>query len=261
MRAITHFHSHLYGHSVTVYTDHTAVKAVLETPNPSGRHVRWWTKVYGLWVGEVKIVYRSGKSNTNADALSRSPVDPAPTEGLGEGELQVAAVTCESGCNASIPALLASDPKSSEAMSFGEEQRRDDQVMEVIQFLEDEELPPDPKRAQKVAAQQHLFTMVDGVLYFVDPKQEHRRRAVMPKHLQEQILGENRRQWLGGHFFGRRMYGALMRHWWREGMYLNTQKFTRNCPECATVTGGGRPHRPPLHVISVQRPFQLQTAA
>jgi hypothetical protein len=33
--AVTHFHSYLYGHSVTILTDHTAVKAVLETPNPS----------------------------------------------------------------------------------------------------------------------------------------------------------------------------------------------------------------------------------
>ena len=41
--AINHFHSHLYGHHVTVYTDHSTVKAVLETPNPSRKHARWWT--------------------------------------------------------------------------------------------------------------------------------------------------------------------------------------------------------------------------
>ena len=43
--AMSHFHSFLYGHSVTVYTDHSAVKAILNTPNPSGKHARWWTKV------------------------------------------------------------------------------------------------------------------------------------------------------------------------------------------------------------------------
>ena len=32
--AITHFHYYLYGHRVTVYTDHCAVKAVLVTLNP-----------------------------------------------------------------------------------------------------------------------------------------------------------------------------------------------------------------------------------
>jgi hypothetical protein len=44
--ALNRFHSYLYGQSVTVVTDHTAVKAVLETPNPSAKHARWWTRVY-----------------------------------------------------------------------------------------------------------------------------------------------------------------------------------------------------------------------
>ena len=82
--AVAHFHAYLYGHSVTIYTDHTAVKAILETPNPSGKHARWWTKVYGSGVGEVKIVYQPGRGNKNADALSRSPQAPAPEEGIGE---------------------------------------------------------------------------------------------------------------------------------------------------------------------------------
>ena len=84
--AIAHFHSYLYGHSVTVYTDHSAVKAVLETPNPSGKHARWWTKVYGSGVKDVHIVYRPGKLNASADALSRSPQAPAPLEGTEEEE-------------------------------------------------------------------------------------------------------------------------------------------------------------------------------
>jgi len=41
---------HLYGHDVVVYTDHSTVKAVLETPNPSGKHARWWSKVFGSGV-------------------------------------------------------------------------------------------------------------------------------------------------------------------------------------------------------------------
>ena len=90
--AMSHFHSYLYGHSVTVFTDHSAVKAVLETPNPSGKHARWWTRVYGRGVKEVKIRYRPGKTNANADALSRCPQAPAPVEGIAEAEVQVAAV-------------------------------------------------------------------------------------------------------------------------------------------------------------------------
>lgn len=62
---------------------------------------------------------------------------------------------------------------------------------------------------------------------------------------------------MGGHFAAKKTYGALMRHWWWDGMYSDTQKFTSNCPQCAIVTGGGRHHRPPLHPIPVSRPFQI----
>jgi len=34
--SISHFHYYLYGHKVTVYIDHSAVKSVLETSSPSG---------------------------------------------------------------------------------------------------------------------------------------------------------------------------------------------------------------------------------
>ena len=71
---LTHFRTYIYGNEVTVYTNHSAVKGVLETPNPSGKHARWWSKVYESGTKRVHIIYKSGKSNSNADALSRSPV-------------------------------------------------------------------------------------------------------------------------------------------------------------------------------------------
>lgn len=55
--AVNHFHAYLYGHDVVVFTDHSAVKAVLETPNPSGKHARWWSKVFGSGVRNINIVY------------------------------------------------------------------------------------------------------------------------------------------------------------------------------------------------------------
>ena len=255
--SITHFHPYLYGHTVTVYTDHTAVKAILNSANPSAKHARWWTKVYGSGVGEVKIVYRSGKSNTNADALSRSPHAPAPEEGIGEFELQVATVTSESTEDVSIPTLLEADPKLSPARSFREEQKLDPELMEIIHFLETEELPADATRARKIAAQQSLFAVVDGVLYFIDQKQDNRQRAAVPHQLREQILEENHRSNMGGHFSGRRTYRMLARQWWWNGMYSEALRYVRNCPECAVVAGSGSHRRPPLHPIPVRRPFQI----
>ena len=69
--SITHFHFYLYGQKVTVYTDHSAVQAIFNTPSPSGKHVSWWSKVYGAGIGKINITY-AGKTNINADALSRT---------------------------------------------------------------------------------------------------------------------------------------------------------------------------------------------
>ena len=44
---ISHFYHFLYGHNVTIYTDHTAVKAVLEADHLTAKHAHWWTRVYG----------------------------------------------------------------------------------------------------------------------------------------------------------------------------------------------------------------------
>jgi len=45
--------------------------------------------VYGCGVRNIQIVYRPGKENPNADALSRNP-QGRPVETLQDGEVQVA---------------------------------------------------------------------------------------------------------------------------------------------------------------------------
>ena len=89
---VTHFRYYLYGHQVTIYTDHAAVKAVLGTPNLTGKHARWWSKVHGSGIGEIDIVHRAGRENRHADALSRQPILPAPTEEDSALEVQVAKI-------------------------------------------------------------------------------------------------------------------------------------------------------------------------
>ena len=90
---VSHFRHHLYGTSVTIYTDHTAVKAVLESPHLTAKHARWWSRVYGQGIKDIKIRYRAGKENQNADALSRNPHSPVPVSGMVDGEVQVATIS------------------------------------------------------------------------------------------------------------------------------------------------------------------------
>ena len=59
--ALSHFHHFVYGHKVTVITDQVAVKAILDTFNPSGCHAQWWIRVFGQGIKEVSIVHRAVK--------------------------------------------------------------------------------------------------------------------------------------------------------------------------------------------------------
>ena len=260
--ALTRFHHYLYGSPVTVVTDHTAVRALLETPNPSCKHARWWTKVYGSGLKDVKIVYRAVRLNSIADALSRSPHDEAPMEGVAEQELQVASIQSEDHTTTQpvpeeIADLLETPPCPNQDGDLAAEQRKDPDLKQVIDFLLTGNLPTEEKTARQVILQKSLFTIQQDILYYVDPRQTHQLRVAVPRHLREELLQEHHSSLTGGHFGVKKTYGALVRHWWWDGMHSDVSKFITNCPECAVVTGGGRHYRAPLHPIPVSRPFQI----
>jgi len=49
-------------------------------------------KVYSSGLGTVIITHRAGRENSNADTLSRNPLNTSPPEEIGEGEMHVVVV-------------------------------------------------------------------------------------------------------------------------------------------------------------------------
>ena len=95
--------------------------------------------------------------------------------------------------------------------------------MKLIEYLEAGVLPDESAQAWKIAAQAPSFTLVNGVLYFVDPKCPKQKRAVVPVHLQEQLMQDSHGGVMAGHFSRNRLFAMLSRHWWWETLHRDDQ--------------------------------------
>ena len=129
---------------------------------------------------------------------------------IGQDEFQVAVVRSDQD----LSTTLKADPvQTNEVVTdYASEQHRDHQLKEIVDFLSSGCLPEDSKRPKIVASQKTLFSLVNGILCYVDPKSNQQRVAV-PQHLQKQLL-ENRRGLYGGHFSGPKLYSTLVKRWW-----------------------------------------------
>ena len=103
-----------------------------------------------------------------------------------------------------ISTTLEADPvqMQEKPLDYASEQRRDPQLKEITDFLTTGRLPEDGTRAKLLATQESFFTVIDGILDYVNPRSDHRRRIAVPQHLQSQLLDENHRGRYGGHFSG-----------------------------------------------------------
>ena len=70
----------------------------------------------------MNIIYRAGKENVIADALSRNPQAPAPQEGIAESEVQVAQIQ---GAEQEEDELEPDQNQPGEFGTLAEDQRRD----------------------------------------------------------------------------------------------------------------------------------------
>jgi len=68
--AVEKFHYYLAGRHFTIQTDHSALTWLLTTSEPKGIYARWIMKLQAY---DATITHRPGRTNANADALSRMP--------------------------------------------------------------------------------------------------------------------------------------------------------------------------------------------
>ena len=221
VRAVTHFRYYLYGHNVVVITDHAAVKAILGAPNLTEQHAHWWSKLYGNGIKKIEIFHKAGIKHQNADALSRQPVQPAPSDSdICNCEVQAAYISSsENSESNTINSLLCKEPNdNNEDNSFTKAQLKDPSIQLIIQYLSEGVLPTEPQVAAKVVAQAIMYTIVDGILYYNGQKGDSP-RAVVPCNLQQSMMEEYHGGIMTVHFSGPKVYKVMSRQWWWQSMY------------------------------------------
>ena len=165
-----------------VYSDHLPICHLQASKASSGRLSRWATRL--LDYPYMKLVYRPGLKNVDADALSRLPVEPAP-----EGEDEAI----------EFPVLIMTDAERKEylqnfdhttvmdieADSMGELQKDDAFCMDIVRRL---------GRKDKQAVKR--FQLIGKVLYFVGTGEL---RLVVPRVLIRDVLQECHNSPLSAH--------------------------------------------------------------
>ena len=135
--------------------------------------------------------------------MSRQPILlPPPEESWScDGEVQVAQITSEDK-DITISTLLEKGPiQIVNGDDFANEQHKDMDLQPIINYFEKNQLPEDHRLAQRIITEATLYTMSDGILYYVGPKQIDIPRAVVPKIQHDQIMKEYHGGSLAGHFF------------------------------------------------------------
>ena len=226
--AVKHYRHYLYGHHCLVFTDHEALKSLLNTPHPSGKLARWGMALQEL---DLRIEYRPGTSNVKADALSRYPISL-----LSQGH---------SGTQTDVVvAAMEGDGGARQEGTLKEHQRADSQLQDIILYLETGRLPEEERRARELVVSQDLFVVEDGVLYRVQPD----------KTLRIKLFQEVHGGLFAGHLRAVKTHSTLSRHYWWPGIRADVTRWCRECLRCATRSIG-KPVWPPLTPIPVEGPF------
>ena len=232
--AAKHFRHYLYGHKCVIFTDHEALKSLLNTPHPSGKLARWRLVLQDM---DLEIKYRPGKKNSNADALFRYPID----------------VPAAHDANTELSGVVATLDSSEEIGSKDWENRLHDRQISdsllktIVDYISDGKLPEDEKEPRHLILRSQKFIVLDRILYYIES--DKTLRLVVPQADREHLFNESHSGTFGGHLRGAKIHSQLSRHYWWPKMRTDIEKWCRSCLVCATQHVG---HKviPPLTPIT-----------
>ncbi|MCP3685912.1 MAG: hypothetical protein GY861_24965, partial [bacterium] len=214
---------YLYGTSFTIITDHLPLHWLMTTSHSSGRLQRW---ALTLQEYNFEIKHKSGRLNTNADALSR---------------LGFVSATVNS-------------------TSIAKSQLEDFSLQPIMNYLANNQLPEDTKKADWVIQQAKNYYLQDNILFHPSSwttrsSQEFVDQIVLPTQLRHEVLEDYHDSVFGGHHgFSKTLDKIQLRFFW-PNMRKQIAQYCHECVQCNQKKGPVHKNRAPMNSIPVHGAF------
>ena len=212
VEAVKEYHAFLSNNKFVLYTDHISLTWLQQIKAKNGRLLRWSLLLQG-YIFEIK--FKSGKSNNNADALSRreypEPPPEDPEDEVTNDDIYFAAInevskqqtycteiqfeyetsvlddesmeaTSEETTNNQTEdyQLAAIEPEVdvSAIVNLAQLQRQDTYLGRIIAFVETGELPAESKLARQTIYESEEYFFIDDILHHkYHPSDKHKKEV------------------------------------------------------------------------------------
>ncbi|GFS58529.1 hypothetical protein TNCV_111471 [Trichonephila clavipes] len=206
--ATNKFRPYIFGKHFTVVTDHHSLCWLMNLKDPSGRLARWALR---LQEHDFDVKYKTGKKHSDADALSRNPVEEET-----ETSDKFLAVTT--------------------SMNLAMEQKKD-QDLAKLKLLSN-------------SSKNEEFRFIDGILCRKNFDPDGKLwLPVIPKHLRADILRHFHDAPTAGHLGFAKTYDRIRKRFYWPGMYRNVIRYVMHCRECQRRKSV--PQRPPGRLVPI----------
>ena len=247
------FHVYLYSAHTTVLTDHQALEHVFKNPKISGRIARWNILLQNY---DYTVVYKKGKLNANADAISRLEnlpqpqndnaddvmtrnvdlyvIDPDPKDVI-EHENTAKAYVLFDQPEQQIPSVMPLND-----IDIVKQQKDCPEIGPIYEFIETGEMPDNGAVKQSIIADAAQYFIRNNVLHHLyQPRirnlEKHKpltSQVVIPVSLRSMILREYHDSLIGAHQGFARTYAAIREKYYWPRMWSQIEQYVKTCYPC-----------------------------
>ena len=224
---VEHFHHYLYGVKFTIFTDHQPLSWLLKKRDQiASRLARW---VIRLRVYDFEIIYKTGKANGNADALSRMIYSSEVEDD--EEEIIICLVEYEDLVN--DPATEYIENRISDLVEL---QSADENILWIKSLLMEHgaskpSIKSFPNATCELMFRQYEYLFVlNGVLYRQGANEN--KQFLLPKSITSKIIELVHGTSMGGHLGTKKCLGKITQRFFYPNLKDEVIKFIKCCDAC-----------------------------